>query len=234
MKIFNCFIILLLVELCIPTLVLAAESEGPIAIQVLLDDSGVLMESEQAYEQKLALLGHLRSMSRQRRFAQARIDVISTSRGRGVWIGTPLDLKGGPKTDALVQHSVSHPTHCNNLPAAFSELQMNIEHLEQQGFKNIYIIVFSSLIHTPSPCEPSMQITLPQLPPEAGIVEVLTSSDAIQSVAFYWVDHNQRRIWGEFLEPVSVHLGERQAKFGFFDIENTVYELSSGLLGISR
>lgn len=212
----------------------AAPGTGTVAIQLVFDDSGVLMEADRAKEQKLRILSHLLSMTRARRYAEARIDLISTSAGRSLWIGTPADLKGGPQTDRMLSLLDAHPDHCNNLPAAFAELETNIRQLEQQGYEEIVVVVFSSLIDTPAPCGDSMQITLPQLPPDTGINRVLMSSDAVKSVSFYWVDHNQRKVWLEFLQPTSEWLGEHSGKFGLFDVENTIYELESRLLGVSR
>ena len=233
MKSLATFITILLLACGAPR-AFSAPDTGKVAIQLVFDDSGVLMEADRAKEQKIRVLGHLLSMTRARRYAEARIDLISTSEGRSVWIGGPSDLKGGSQTDRLLGLLEAHPDRCNNLPAAFAELETNIRQLEQQGYEEVVVIVLSSLIDTPAPCGDAMQITLPQLPPETGINRVLMSSDLVKAVSFYWVDHNQRRVWLEFLQPTSDWLGEHGGKFGLFDVENTVYELDARLMGVTR
>ena len=209
----------------------AREKEAILAVEVLFDDSGVLTDPERAKNYKLLLLGHLKGLTRKRRYANARIDVISTSFGRSVWIGSPRDLKRGPHAEALIPHTESHKNYCNNLPGAFAELQSNLQQLERQNYQEIIVIVFSSLIDTPRPCENTVELTLPQMPPPMDINAILTSSKAIRSITFYWSNPHQKKIWTDMLEPTIRWSKNHNTPFGLFDIENTIYEIE-GMKGV--
>ncbi|MCB9987719.1 MAG: hypothetical protein H6868_00095 [Rhodospirillales bacterium] len=212
---------------------LAAAAEPRVAIEVIVDDSGVLSQPKKADEYKLQLLGHLKELRKKRRFAKARIDVISSSYGRSVWIGTPSDLKG-PRAAPLVDAVKVRSENCNNLPGAFAELDTNLQILKSRGYDEIHVYLFSSLIHTPVPCSKESTITLPQLPPPFDINDVLTSSDAIRTVAVYWVNPHQKRPWLDHLQTTAQWLNAKGGRFALMDIENTKYQLNSRLEGLTR
>lgn len=211
----------------------AGPVERKLAIEVIIDDSGTLTEPEKAQAFKLQLFAHLQNLRKKRRYASARIEVISTAYGRSVWIGTPRDLKGS-RASTLVPKIEAHADYCNNLPGAFSELETSLADLEQRGYEEIWVIVFSSLIDTPRPCRDNMSIELPQLPPPLDFARILTQSPAVRKIAFYWVNPFQKRPWFETLEPVRGWAGARGTSFSLYDIENSIYELKNGLLEVRR
>lgn len=200
-------------------------------IQIIMDDSGVLIDAEASYRYKLTLLSHIKKLVRKREFAHAHIDVISTSIGRTIWSGVPTDLKRKPERAlALVNAIKSIPENCNNLPGAFVELASNLKALERQGFTKSHVIVFSSLIHTPRPCDETTDIILPQTPPvEGNINSALSSSKLVHSLHLYWISPHQMRVWKEFLEPTFNWAALNNIPMVFLDIERSKFSLENGL-----
>jgi hypothetical protein len=211
---------LLILFVALSTPVLAQER---IAIELLIDDSGVLLDADAAQSHKLLLLSHVKALATKRAGASAKVEVISTSYGRTVWSGTPLAIRRDPaRAQELVDAIASDPGRCNNLPGAFAELRSNLAQLEREGVNAVHIIVFSSLVHTPRPCADLKTITLPQLPPAEGdIAGALGSSPNVRSVYFYWVSPHQRIVWEQFLTPSFTALRNAGARVSFFDVERS-------------
>ena len=181
--------------------------------------------------QELILLSHLKKLVRKRDFSRAHIDVISTSVGRTIWSGTPSDLKRKPQRSlALINRIKAVSENCNNLPGAFVELTSNLAALEREGFTKAHVIVFSSLIHTPRPCDQTTQIILPQAPPlEANINGALSFSKILRSINFYWVSPHQKNVWEEFLEPTFMAASLNKISIRFMDIERSKFSLEQRL-----
>lgn len=220
----------LLVALSTPTL-----AQERIAIELLIDDSGVLLEADAAQSHKLLLLSHLKALATKRSGANAKVEVISTSYGRTVWSGTPLAIRRDPaRAQELVDAVTADPGRCNNLPGAFAELRSNLAQLEREGVNAVHIIVFSSLVHTKRPCADLTTITLPQLPPAEGdIAGALTSAQNIRSVSFYWVSPHQRIVWEQFLSPAFTTLRSNGARVSFFDVERSKSALYASPFNLS-
>lgn len=202
---------ILAISVCASLLSPAYADEEKIAIQVLADTSGVLLSPTTGDAQKMVLLAHLKKLGKKRKYKDAQIDIISTSHGETVWSGTPKDLKGNnPKAEKAVSVVKVNPGSCNQLEKSFTEMYENLEDLEWQHYDRAHVVIFSSLIHTPVPCE-NVQITLPQIPPaKSEINKFLASSKIVKSIDFYWVSPDQRRIWKDFLKPTfdwAVHSG---------------------------
>jgi len=220
---------LIILALCIS---LNAFAKGTnTTIQIIMDDSGVLINPVEADQYKMQLLSHLKKLTRKREFSRAHIDVISNSIGRTVWSGTPSDLKRKPvRALALVNAIKSIPENCNNLSGSFNELASNLRALKRQGFTKAHVIVFSSLIYTPRPCGDTTSITLPQLPPVKGdINKALTSFDGIRSIDFYWASPHQMRGWEEFLIPTLIWAAQHKTTFNIRDIERSKFSLRKSL-----
>lgn len=207
-----------LVALSTPSL-----AQDRIAIELLIDDSGVLLDADAAQSHKLLLLSHLKALATKRAGANAKVEVISTSYGRTVWSGTPLAIRRDPaRAQELVDSVSADPGRCNNLPGAFAELRSNLAQLDREGVNTVHIIVFSSLVHTPRPCDQVQGITLPQLPPAEGdIAGALAGSPNVRSVSFYWVSPHQRIVWEQFLNPAFAALRTGGARVSFFDVERS-------------
>ena len=200
-----------------------AFAQERIALELLIDDSGVLLDAQEAHSYKLMLLAHLKALATRREGANARIEVISTALGRTVWSGTPLTLRRDPaRAQELVEAVTADPARCNALPGAFRELQSNLAQLERAGVNEIHIIVFSSLIHTPRPCADITRITLPQLPPTEGdIPGAFATTAPIRSVSFFWVSPHQKFVWEGFLESAFTTLRQNGARVTFLDVERS-------------
>jgi hypothetical protein len=222
-------LLLLIIVFCFTPNVFARGTHT--TIQIIMDDSGVLIDAKEADRYKLVLLSHIKGLVRKREFARAHIDVISTSIGRTIWSGAPSDLKRKPQRALELVNSIkSAPENCNNLPGAFVELTSNLTALERQGFTKAHVIVFSSLIHTPRPCDKTTSIILPQAPPVKGNINgALSSFKSVRSIKFYWVSPHQKRVWEEFLEPTFTWALLSSVPMTFMDIERSKFSLEQGL-----
>lgn len=194
-----------------------------IAIELLIDDSGVLLDPQEAQSYKLMLLAHLKALAVKRAGANARIEVISTALGRTIWSGTPLMVRRDPeRAQALVNAVTSDPGRCNNLPGAFLELKSNLAQLERDGASEVHVVIFSSLVDTPRPCGEIKTITLPQMPPlEGDLNGTLSGATRVRSVSFFWVSPHQKRVWEEFLAPSFAALWQKGETVNFLDVERT-------------
>lgn len=212
---------------CILLLMLAASvpvfAQERIAIELLIDDSGVLLDPQDAHGYKMMLLAHLKALATRRAGANARIEVISTALGRTVWSGTPLMVRRDPeRAQALVAAVTADPGRCNNLPGTFLELKSNLAQLERDGVSAVHVVIFSSLVDTPRPCGEVKTITLPQMPPADGDLNgTLSGAQRIRSVSFFWVSPHQKRVWEEFLAPSFAALWQRGETVNFLDVERT-------------
>jgi len=221
--------IILCLALCFSSNVLAKKTST--TLQIIFDTSGVLIDVKQAEKYKLLILTHLKQLTRKRELAHAHIDVISSSIGRTVWSGTPSDLKQKPaRALALVNAIKAKSENCNNLSGSFAEVKSNLKSLQRQGFTKAHVIMFSSLIDTPRPCNETTSITLPQTPPLQGNINVsLTSSNIVRGISFYWVSPHQKNVWEEFIEPSFKWAASKNIPMRFMDIERSKFSLERGL-----
>ena len=225
-------LLLLSILVALSTPALAQER---IAIELLIDDSGVLLEAQEAQSHKLLLLSHLKALSSKRSGANAKVEVISTAYGRTVWSGTPLVIRRDPaRAQELVDAVSADPGRCNNLPGAFAELRSNLAQLEREGVTSVHVVVFSSLVHTPRPCADLKTITLPQLPPTEGdIAGVLAGLPHVRSLSFFWVSPHQRIVWEQFLNPTFTVLRNGGTQVSVFDVERSKSALYSSPFNVA-
>ena len=200
-----------------------------IALELIIDDSGVLLDAGSAQTTKMMLLAHVKALATKRAGAHAKINVISTSLGRTVWSGTPLELRRDPlRAQALVDAITADPARCNNLPGAFAELRSNLAQHEREGVHGVQVVVFSSLVDTPRPCGDITRIPLPQMPPAEGDINGALSKPAnLRSLAFFWVSPHQKRVWEDFLAPSFDSLRARGVAVTFLDVERSLSALRS-------
>jgi hypothetical protein len=199
--------------------------------QIIMDDSGVLVDAENAYKYKLVILAQLKDLIKINEYSKAQIDVISTSKGRTIWSGTVSNLKREPeRAQKLVDSIKAAPENCNNLSGAFSELTSNLTALKRRKYKTAHVIVFSSLINTPQPCKKTTKVILPQTPPvKSNINAALSSSELVRSINFYWVSPHQKRVWEGFLTPTFDWAVKSNVDMTFMDIERSKPSLANGL-----
>ena len=221
-------ILMLVLTLSLAVVLPVIAEERQIAIQLMVDDSGLLTSPEEADLLKQQLLSQLKSLLKRREYSTARLDVITTSLGRNRWIGELKDLKDRERAGALVELMPSRPDHCNSLAQGFTALGNNIRQRTAEGFTHIHVLVFSSLIDTGGPCDEKVVITLPQLPPEMDITDELTARDSVKRVSFYWVNPHQQRIWLEKLRSMTTWGSAPDRKFEFLGEEETRFAISKG------
>lgn len=221
--------IVLFILLCISSSAFARGTTT--TIQIIMDDSGVLIEPSEADKYKMHILSQLKNLTRKHEFSRAQIDVISSSIGRTFWSGTPSDLKRKPsRAQALVDAIKANLQNCNNLVGAFNELASNLRALKRQGITKAHVIVFSSLIDTPRPCDKTTSITLPQMPPVQGdINKALTSFEGTRSINFYWVSPHQTNVWEGYLDPTFNWASKNNTSISINDIERSKFSLRQGL-----
>jgi predicted peroxiredoxin len=201
------------------------------SIQVLMGDSGTMANKEEAEKVKMLLLQRIKELSKTRGFRNALLEFISLSSGRTIWVGTP-SIMTGEDAEKLVNAIKMKPGRCNKLTRGFDALKSNLENLDhQKRMREVWIIVFSSLIDTPEPCEKT-KITLPQVAPVYDFTESLTASGKVKSVSFYWVKEEQFKVWSSALKPMVDWQNEQpERKFVMHKEPNTKYQLSIGLDG---
>jgi len=227
-------ILMLLLALPLAVTLPVTAEEKQIAIQLMIDDSGLLTSPEEADVLKQQLLSQLKSLLKRREYSMARLDVITTSLGRTRWIGDLKDLKDRERASTLVELMPSRRDHCNSLAQSFTALGNNIRQRTAEGYTHIHVLIFSSLIDTGGPCDEEVVITLPQLPPELDIVDELTARDSVKRVSFYWVNPHQQRIWSEKLRSMIVWGSAPDRKFEFLGEEETRFAISKGKIMGSR
>ena len=196
------------------------------AILVVFDDSGLVSEPAEADALKLRLLGHLQSLLKRREYANARLDVITTSLGRTRWVGDLRDLKDRERGAVLVSLIPSKPDRCNNLSKSFRALGENIRARSAEGYSNIQVLIFSSLIDTGGVCEEQVVIKLPQMPPDIDVSAELSSTDTVKRISFYWVNPHQHRVWSEKLRPLSKWASDNGVEYEFLSTEETRYAIN--------
>lgn len=201
------------------------------AFIIVFDDSGTLSEPEQAQQQKLLLLAHIKNLYKRRNYAKSELHIISSSFGRSVWVGQVSDLRS-ERAQEVLEKIEANAKHCNKLAESFTAVRSTTRNLEQKGVNDINVVFFSSMIATPSPCKDVEKIALPQLPPPINYEQLLTSSDAISSLGFLYVNPHQLRAYQDVLEPVAQWAGAEGKSFTILDMEATRAQLRTGIPGV--
>lgn len=199
------------------------------ALILLGDDSGALTNPEQAKQVKLLQLAQVKALSKKRKYANADLIFISTAYARKTMVAKISDLKT-PKANEIVQYTESNPNACNKLAESFSAVETSIMQLEQQGYNELHIFVFSSMISTPSPCA-DVKITLPQLPIQVNWVEKLAHR-SVANIQFLWVNPHQLKLYQEALNPLRLWANANGKAFGIYDEASTENALRQGLPGV--
>lgn len=206
----------------------ASAEDKRLAIELVVDDSALLTSPQEADLLKQRLLAQLKSLLKRREYANARLDVITTSLGRTSWVGELKDLRDHERALALVELIPSKPDYCNSLASSFAVLGNNIRQRSAEGFTHIDVLIFSSLIDTGGPCSEEVTITLPQLPPELDVSAELTARDTVKRVSFFWVNPHQLRIWSEKLRDMNAWASTSEKKFELLGEEETRFVISKG------
>lgn len=197
------------------------------------DDSGMLQNKERASQLRTLALAQLRSLEKKRKYANAQFIAISTSYAKPVFVGNVKDLSGN-RAQALVDKLEPLPDRCNQLAESFTAVDSTVRNLEQQGFASINIYIFSSLISTPNPCKAIKSIALPQLPVPVDFKAKLTRSKAVKTIAFYYVNPHQIRVYQDVLGEIEAWGYEAGNNFAMFDVEGSDHALRHNLLGVTK
>ncbi len=198
------------------------------------DDSGAMTDMEHVPQLRDRMLKQFNTLKKKaRRYARADLVLISTSKARPVWYGKISDL-GGKRGHEVIDRTTNDPKRCNQIAASFKAVRNAIKQLDRQGATEIHIVVFSSLISTPIPCDKIVRIDLPQLPVQVDWLASLTPTDHVNSVTFYGVNTHQHPVYTQSLEPLA-GWGEKRGKtFDIHDFESTSNALRFGLGGIEK
>ena len=213
------------------TLSINASAATKIAFILINDDSGVMTNMEQIPNLRMQLLGQYKALKKHgRRYARAEMVVISTSLARPVWYGKISDL-GGHRGGEVLERTANNPKSCNQLAASFDAARNVAVQLSAQGYNEIHISVFSSLISTPVPCS-TAKITLPQLPVPVDWAASLAPTSHVRSVIFYAVNAHQYSVYTQALAPLTKWAGKNSKTFAVHDVEASINILRFGLKGV--
>lgn len=211
-----------IVSLCLGLPALATEPP-PVSIQVIVDQSAALQKPEEALRYEKLLLAHIAQLRKRRSTRDADIRLISVNNPRNLWVGTPrrLFLRG---QEVLPRLAVVE-NGCADLQGAFEQVRTN---LQLQRAAQVWVYVFSSLIHTGAPCDQT-DIYLPQQPPKGLDLGFL--GEAVSTLQFFWVHPLQEEPWTAFLQKQGILGRWRQGalEFGLHDEESTKTQLEEGL-----
>jgi len=165
-------------------------------IIVVLDNSAALQGVDLAEGLKKQLLFQVTELRKKSELRQAAVRIVSVNNPRVLWSGTPMELfrNGG----ALLSRIGVVKNGCADILGALDHVRLIIE-LEQPVRVDLY--VFSSLIHTGSPCD-KVSITLPQPAPEQLDLSFLSNEKT--RIRFYFVHHLQLRPWHEMLKRIGL------------------------------
>jgi hypothetical protein len=185
-----------------------------ISIQFVVDNSGARQGA--ADDPLKRLLFHLSELRKSRHFQNATINIVSQNQPRNLWVGTPMELfRNGREVLGKIVPVVNG---CSDLVGALlDQVQLN---LEMQKPSKAYVFVFSSLIHTGSPCN-EVTIELPQAVPKNLDVTFLAKSEI--SVRFLWVHSLQVKPWLEAVRKAGLSNAQ------IMDEETTKRFLQKGL-----
>ncbi len=163
----------------------AKAAEGPVSINVLIDNSATLLNVADAQEVQKLLLHQITQLRKKRETRFAVVNIVSLNDPRNLFVGTPKTLLRNarsllPKLGVVING-------CMDLAGAFEQVRTNVENA-QAGRVEVYIV--SSMIVTGAPCD-SMTINLPHPAPKGLDLAFLTERRA--KLRGYWVNHLQMR-----------------------------------------
>lgn len=215
--------LVLILSLCLALPACAETPRPQIAIQVIVDNSAVLAQPEQALEQMKRLFWHLSELRKHAPTRNATITIVSTNYPRNLWIGTASRLR---QTGAEVLAQIAPVENgCADLRGAFEQVRLN---LRRQAAQEVRVYVFASLIDTGSPCG-AAEIRLPQAPPEGLDLAFLDAR--AKTVQFYWVHPLQVKPWFDLLAEQGLEQRAKTEDFnlGVYDEQETQTRLEQGL-----
>ncbi len=225
------YIAVFITTICLSTASLAASHN--VAFVLVNDDSGVMTDMEKVPELRAILLGQYKALKRQsRHYAKAEFVLISTSLARPVWYGKISDLST-PRGGEIIERTANTPQNCNQLAASFDAARNAIVQLSAQGFTEIHVSIFSSLISTPVPCD-TVEINLPQLPVPVDWAATLAPTSNVRSITFYAANTHQYPIYAQSLQSLVIWADEKGKQFSIHDVESSINILRFGLKGADK
>lgn len=171
-----------------------ATAESKKLIQIVIDNSGALQNSETGQRTQSAWL-QLISREMQRGAGRNNlVHIVTTHNPRTVWEGRGSALLRSYKL--LVEPEIKQVTDgCNELGAALKRVR---QHVARNLADEIEIYVFSSLIPTGAPCD-KIRIQLPQPVPATIDLRSLIQPE-LTRLSFLWAEENQEVVWADFIE----------------------------------
>ncbi len=204
------------------------------SIEILMDDSATILNPEAAEKAKFFFLQQIKGLKSKRGFRDARLEVISMSSGKTLWIGSPA-MMDGEEAERLINVIKSKENRCNNMVRGFDALKSSLRNLDRRARVNeIWVLIFSPMINTPEPCKTS-KIDLPQVVPTYDFVKSLTASEKVRVVSLYWVHERQFDVWEDALKGLTDWQKQAQnRKWSMHKEPATLYELAIGLDGARK
>lgn len=204
------------------------------SIEILMDDSATILNPEAADKAKLFFMQQIKGLKSKRGFRNARLEVISLSSGKVLWLGSP-SLMDGKEAERLLNVIKSKKNRCNNMARGFDALKSSLRSLDRRARINeIWVLIFSPMINTPEPCR-SSKIDLPQVVPAYDFVKSMTASEKVRVVSLYWVHERQFDVWEDALKGLTDWQKQAQnRKWRMHKEPATLYELVIGLDGARK
>ena len=139
--------------------------ETKVAFIVVLDDSGAWGKrlNERADVKKTKFLKKLSGLNKLKKTRNAVVDIISSATGDSEKVTKTRDLVNEWTEIEVIMKG--KPNFCNNLGKTFITLANTIQQYADEGFDEIHVYVFSSLVDIPAPCNQLKNLILPQAPP---------------------------------------------------------------------
>ena len=214
----------LILSLCWVITACADAPPPSLSIQVVIDNSAVLAQPEQALAQQKRLLFELTQLRKRHDSRHADIQIVSTNYPRNLWVGTPQRLRMEGKT--VLEQVAMVENGCSDLRGAFDQVRMN---LRRQPAQEVRVFVFASLIDTGAPCGGETVIRLPQAPP-AGL-DLAFLDERVSTLKFYWAHPLQVKPWFDLLEGQGLTQRANTDPFdlGVYDENETPMQLEKGL-----
>lgn len=207
-----------------------------VAIVVVLDDSGAWSKlNKRADRKKVEFLKLLKDLKKRRKTRDAVIDFISSSTGESEFVSNPRKLERDWKQIKKILEG--KPSRCNNLADTFATLDSTIREYDNEGYDEIYVYSFSSLIDIPAPCNQVSNLVLPQAPPlvdldhdgQNDLGKILTRSPKVKTVIFYGVKPEQYEPWHKVIYPKEWVKKHRDNVFRMKKFTKTELALKDGL-----
>ncbi len=191
-----------------------------VSIQVVTDKSAAytLMKSEAPTALKRVLVGYLVEKSKRNR--DMFLQFIDTTNGHTVFSRKSGDFVRDGAAKIAMDRTAFNPRGCNDLVAAFDQLKFNIKRSKAE---ELYIVVFSTLVHSGSPCVEGFDPFAP-VPVEIDPTSLLDDK-RIKRISFIGATGEQAPGWHQAFDAAAEANGIELEVLG---VEEAIQHIKSG------